>query len=391
MSAIHGSLLALGSRALPTVHGDFVVHVFRSLVTRDCVLAATMGDPTGAAPLLARIHSSCVTSEAYGGGDCDCAQQLDTALARIARAGRGAVFYLMQEGRGAGFLAKARDRMIVQASGNRLTTFEAYAQMGIEKDGRRYHEVGFACRLLGVTAPLTLLTNNPDKVAALETEGVRIANVVPLREEPSPLNAAYLAAKSRAGHALPEAATVPALLPVPVTCIEPSPLDDAPHLVHVASYLLPVLARHGTGSRQPHWFWVHAYHDAAAGRERVLLAYGSSAEPALVRVQRVPLLERLMVRGGGPHRRRWDAAVRTFVQHGTGCAVLEPFDDVSSTGESIPPDAATCALLAHHVGRRRARTLLIGDDERAAAPVLEAALAARGVRTDGTLAVSDGG
>src|SRR4029453_15909931 len=117
----------------------------------DYALAVAMGDLTGAAPLLARIHSSCITSESYGGGDCDCVQQLDTALERIARAGRGVVFYLMQEGRGAGFLAKARDRMIVQASGNRLTTFEAYAQMGIEKDQRRYDEVGFACRLLGVT------------------------------------------------------------------------------------------------------------------------------------------------------------------------------------------------------------------------------------------------
>ena len=390
MSAIHGSLLALGSRALPTVHGDFVVHLFRSLVTRDCVLVATMGDPTGAAPLLARIHSSCVTSEAYGGGDCDCAQQLDAALARIARTGRGAVFYLMQEGRGAGFLAKARDRMIVQASGNRLTTFEAYAQMGIEKDRRRYHEVGFACRLLGVTAPLALLTNNPDKVAALETEGVRIASVVALHETPSPLNASYLSAKSRAGHALPDPMPPPAPLPAPVTCIEPAPLAEAPHLMHVASYLLPVLARDAGGSREPHWFWLHAYHDDATARERVVLAYGSPAEPALLRVQRMPLLERLMVRSGGTHRRRWDAAVRAFIQHGSGCAVVESLDDVTSAGGGTVPDALTCALLAHHIGRRRARTLMIAEDEHAATSALQAALATRGVRIDGTLAAADG-
>src|SRR5262245_57538569 len=116
----------------------------------------------------------------------------------------------MQEGRGAGVLATARDRMLMQASGHRLTTFEAYAPMGIEKAQRRHHEVGFACRLLGVTAPLVLLTNSPDKVAALESEGVRIGSVLPLRETPSPLNAAYLDAKSRSGHTLPEPTATPA-------------------------------------------------------------------------------------------------------------------------------------------------------------------------------------
>jgi GTP cyclohydrolase II len=365
------------------------VHVFRSLVTRDYVLAASMGDLAGPTPLLVRVHSSCVTSESYGSGDCDCVQQLDMALERIARAGRGVVFYLMQEGRGAGFLAKARDRMIVQASGNRLTTFEAYAQIGIEKDQRRYDEVGFACRLLGVSAPLMLLTNNPDKVAALADAGAPIATVVPLREAPSPLNVAYLDAKSRSGHALPAAGMSAAPLPEPVTCIEPKPLHDAPHLVHVASYLLPVLMRDGAGG--PHWFWLHAYHDGTTGRERVVLAYGSSAEPALVRIQRVALLERLQVRSGGVHRRRWDAFVRALVRHGTGCAVLEPLDDVTDTPDDHAPDAASLTLLAAHVGRRRARPLLVGDDERAAAPVVEAALAARGVPTGGALALADGG
>ncbi len=78
------------------------MHVFRNLHTRAYALAICRGDIRTSAPLLARVHSACVTSEAFGGCDCDCAEQLEQALARIAEAGRGVVFYLMQEGRGAG-------------------------------------------------------------------------------------------------------------------------------------------------------------------------------------------------------------------------------------------------------------------------------------------------
>jgi len=180
------------------------------------------------------------------------------------------------------------------------------------------------------------------------------------------------------------------LLPAPVPRIDPTPIRDAPHLVHVASYLLPVLPR-DAGAHGPHWFWLHAYHDGVTGRERVVLAYGSSAESALVRIQRVALLERLRVRSGGVHRRRWDAAVRAMVEHGTGYAVLEPLDDVTAADDDAVPDPASVTLLAQHIGPRRTRLLLVGDDERATAPAIDAALAARGVRTDGRLAVVDGG
>jgi len=91
------------------------------------------------------------------------------------------------------------------------------------------------------------------------------------------------------------------------------------------------------------------------------------------------------------HRRRWDAAVRAIVQHGTGYAVLEPLDDVTAAGHDAAPDPASLTLLAHHLGRRRARPMLIGDHERSAGPALEATLGARGVHIDGMLAVADGG
>src|SRR5215470_19046660 len=133
-----GSLLEARSGSLETEHGLFQAHWFQNLSTRRPALVLTQGDVATGAPLLARVHSSCVTSESLAGCDCDCAAQLDASLARIAAEGRGALFYLLQEGRGAGLAAKARDRMIVQASGHQITTFEAYDLMGLGRDQRRY-------------------------------------------------------------------------------------------------------------------------------------------------------------------------------------------------------------------------------------------------------------
>jgi GTP cyclohydrolase II len=295
----------------------------------------------------------------------------------------------MQEGRGAGIAVKARDRMIVQASGNRLTTFEAYAQMGLGKDRRRYDEVGFACRLLGITAPLELLTNNPDKIAAVEAQGLQIAGVMAVRHAVSPFNVHYLAAKSRSGHGLAntdgaaEAATPPESVPYS----DPMPLPHAPHLVHMASYFLPVALRDGGGGESPgpHWFRLHAYLDVTTGRERVVLTYGRLEHAApLVRLQPGTLLERFSLSGGGTHRRRWDATVRAFVGHGAGCAVFVPRDDLVEPAAERGGDAdeTTWLLLAHHVTARRVRPVLGGAGEVADEPTLRAALARRGLECE---------
>ncbi|MDJ0852323.1 MAG: hypothetical protein QNK04_28470 [Myxococcota bacterium] len=223
---LHATLLSLGDRRLVTAEGAFRAHVFRNLETRSFAVALVRGDVGGREPLLARVHSSCVTSESWRGCDCDCAVQLHGALGLIAAAGRGVLFYLQQEGRGAGFAAKARDRMLVQASRHRLTTFEAYEQMGLLGDHRRYDEVAAACRLLGVRAPLRLLTNNPEKRVALEAEKLAVEEVLPLASPPSPFNLHYLASKSRSGHALtpPREVEEPAEPPETVDAFAPHPL-----------------------------------------------------------------------------------------------------------------------------------------------------------------------
>lgn len=383
---VDGMLIGVGVRALSTPQGDFTVHVFRNVATWDYALVLTCGDATTPAPLLARVHSSCATSESYGSCDCDCAEQLDAALAHLARAGRGVLFYLMQEGRGAGLCAKARDRMIVQASGNRLTTFEAYDQMGLGRDRRRYDEVGSACRLLGITAPLELLTNNPDKVAAIEGEGIRVAAVRPLRRAASAFNVHYLAAKARAGHTLGATADAPGATAPPeaVAYADPVALPQAPHLLRMASYLLPIVARRGGEPAAPHWLRLHAYLDLDMGAEWIVMTRGRTNGVApLVRVQTETLLERFAGGDGGPHRRRWHATVRAFVRHGAGCAVFVPRDDLggSATGQDGVDDTAL-RLLAEHVPSGRARPVLAGLDDVAAEPALRAAFARHGIASE---------
>lgn len=355
--AVAGALLRTHTASLDTVHGAFTAHCFHNLTTGQPAVAVVYGDPHGDAPLLARVHSSCITSEAYGACDCDCAEQLDAALARIAAEGRGVLFYLTQEGRGAGFAAKARDRMLVQASGNRLTTFEAYDRLGLAHDQRRYDEVGLAATLVGVTAPLVLLTNNPEKLASLRRAGVAVAGHAPLAIAAQPYSRHYLDAKSRSGHVLDAAAGANAELPEPVAVVEPQ--DAAPGCLRLASYLLPIR------TPQPAWFRLHLYFDLARRRERVVLTHGDPARTApLLHVHHERLFERFPLRAPAG-RRRWQQAAAAMVRHGAGATLVVDGD--------AEPDATALGLLAAHVPGRRAQPV------HAPSPTVARGLAAHGL------------
>jgi GTP cyclohydrolase II len=355
-----GTLVAVGREPLATRHGEFVVHRFHNCTTGAAALAVTRGDVAGPEPLAARVHSSCVTSEAFGACDCDCAEQLDAALAHVASRGRGVLFYLMQEGRGAGFVAKALDRMLVQASATRLTTFEAYARLGLPDDQRTYGEVAAMARLLGVAAPLRLLSNNPDKVAALRAAGAAVDGTEPLRIRASAYSQHYLDAKARAGHTVASTAGIdPAALPEPVVVIEPEALATAPRFVRLAAYLLPV------GGAEAAWFRLHVYLDTTARRERVVLVRGTGGDEVLVRVQRETLLDRF-----DPceprFRRRWHEAVARIVAHGRGVVLF------ADAGEDLREVAGP--LLRAHVEGRRGVVLGLDADEQGDVELVRAAL-----------------
>jgi len=280
---IRKSTLRLGEHRLANAQGVFDVHFFRDLANETTAMAISCGDLTRPEPLLARVHSSCVTSECLMGCDCDCAEQLEGALATMAEAGRGVVFYLLQEGRGAGLTAKARDRMMVQASGNRITTFDAYASMGLPADLRTYHLVAPMSRLLGIRAPIQLLTNNPEKASAvakaLSTEKIEVVGIETIQGGSSPFNRDYLNAKQDSGHALDVSTRrAGATPPIDVQVFEPVSLPGDLRRVVTASYFLPIELPDAAEGQSVEWFRMSVVYDRDRERESILLSLGEEGE-----------------------------------------------------------------------------------------------------------------
>ena len=181
---------------LPTEHGEFDVRVLRDADGREHV-ALSVGDLRGAEGVLVRMHSECMTSEVFGSLKCDCKAQLDAALARIQEVGRGLVIYLRQEGRGIGLGNKIR-AYALQSQGK--DTVEANTELGFAPDLRSYDLAAAILHDLEV-ASVTLLTNNPDKLQALEQAGVEVAERLPHWVSDQEYNRDYLAVKrAKLGH-----------------------------------------------------------------------------------------------------------------------------------------------------------------------------------------------
>jgi GTP cyclohydrolase II len=149
-------------------------------------------------PVLARIHSECFTGDVLGSLRCDCGEQLRGAIAAIAKAGGGVLLYLAQEGRGIGLMNKLRAYRL-QDEG--FDTFEANRRLGFESDERYYDIAARILMLLGISA-VRLMTNNPAKVKAIESAGIKVAERVPHAFPASAHNRDYLRAKKDGGHLL---------------------------------------------------------------------------------------------------------------------------------------------------------------------------------------------
>ncbi len=162
--------------------------------------ALLIGDPLPRHPVLVRLHSECFTGDHLGSLKCDCGDQLAGALARLAaEPGGGILLYLAQEGRGIGLIAKLK-AYALQDQG--FDTIEANERLGFAADHRNFAIAAAMLKALGFTR-IRLLTNNPDKVAALEAAGITVLERVPHRFPARPENARYLDAKRRkAGHDL---------------------------------------------------------------------------------------------------------------------------------------------------------------------------------------------
>jgi GTP cyclohydrolase II len=162
-------------------------------------LAILIGSPNPAAPVLVRLHSQCFTGDLLASLRCDCGDQLRGAIAAIARAGDGVLLYLPQEGRGIGLVNKLRAYQLQDAG---FDTLDANEQLGFDADERVYLPAAEMLRQLGF-GTVRLLTNNPDKVAALERYGIRVAERVSHIFPSNGHNERYLRTKAtRSGHFL---------------------------------------------------------------------------------------------------------------------------------------------------------------------------------------------
>lgn len=160
------------------------------------LVALVMGD-INAAPPLVRIHSQCLTGDVFGSLRCDCRLQLELALTKIAEEGAGILLYEQQEGRGIGLMAKLK---AYELQDQGLDTVEANQELGFEADLRQYELPARVLKMLGVSQ-VKLMTNNPEKVAALESAGITVAERVSAEVAPQETFAAYLKTKQeKMGH-----------------------------------------------------------------------------------------------------------------------------------------------------------------------------------------------
>ena len=181
------------SSELPTEFANFKVYAFTETGNTKDHLVISLGDLTSKKPILARIHSQCITGESLFSLRCDCRFQLTEALKQIAENDSGAIFYLQQEGRGIGLSNKIRAYKL-QDEG--LDTVEANHQLGFHEDERNYAIVASMAKHLQIKS-LDLLTNNPKKIDALKKMGLTINKRVPILSKSNDYNKKYLNTKAK--------------------------------------------------------------------------------------------------------------------------------------------------------------------------------------------------
>jgi GTP cyclohydrolase II len=184
---------------LPTAQGDFRIRVFHEETTRLDHVALTLGDMKGPDPVLVRVHSECLTGDAFGSLRCDCGPQLEAALARIQHVGWGCLVYLRQEGRGIGLHAKIQAYNLQDQGAD---TLDANLLLGHPADARDYRIAAEILREVGIDR-VCLLTNNPDKTLQLQALDIDVVESMPLIAGVSDDNREYLITKAeRMGHSI---------------------------------------------------------------------------------------------------------------------------------------------------------------------------------------------
>jgi GTP cyclohydrolase II len=196
-----GPVRQVASADFPTRWGVFRIYGFETTPTngsgeKEEAVALVMGDVQSSAPLV-RIHSQCLTGDVFGSLRCDCRQQLEMALSMIAQQGAGILLYEQKEGRGIGLMAKLQAYELQDLG---LDTVEANERLGFKADHRDFTLPGAMLKALDIRK-VRLLSNNPDKVAALEQAGIEVVERIPCEVDASPHAEDYLKTKKeKLGH-----------------------------------------------------------------------------------------------------------------------------------------------------------------------------------------------
>ncbi len=184
---------------LPTDFGEFRLIGYRSLTSDEEFVVLVQGKLRKDRPTLVRIHSQCLTGDVFRSTKCDCGQQLRKAMELIEREGNGAIVYQQQEGRGIGIINKIRAYALQDRGAD---TIEANEKLGLAVDLRCYEQCGEILRDLGVNA-VRLMSNNPEKIRALEEIGLKVVERVSLETSPTDAARNYLRTKrEKMGHLL---------------------------------------------------------------------------------------------------------------------------------------------------------------------------------------------
>lgn len=193
------SVERVASAKLPTKRGDFMIAGYRSLTSDEEFVVLYKGDMVPNKPTLVRIHSQCLTGDVFGSIKCDCGPQLHRAMEMIEAEGHGAIVYQQQEGRGIGILNKIRAYSLQDEGAD---TVEANEKLGFAVDARDYQQCAEILFDLGL-CEVRVISNNPDKLAALENAGLRIVERIPIEIKTAQPAAHYLRVKKeKLGHLL---------------------------------------------------------------------------------------------------------------------------------------------------------------------------------------------
>jgi len=371
MDMIYGTTLFIGETQIDTKFGNFTTLTYQNLISsKNYVIALCYGDYLNQKTLYTRIHSSCVTSETLCGKDCDCVEQLNGALEKIAEKGCGILFYLIQEGRGAGYVAKSRDRMMVQYSKDTMSTFEAYQSIGLKNDHRDYMMIKEICYLLRINPKWVLLTNNPDKIEGLKNLGLNILRNESLEFKPNATNLFYLRSKQKYGHLLKETEQE---LPFPcdkelIKPFQPYNLPKINRFIHCSTYYLPILD-------EPHWFKVYVYYDISTSNDYVILEYDENKNKIpLVRIHSESIFSRFPLKNDY-YKNIYQKSIEEIVKnghgfvclfyqdgrgHGLGTYVLDQISEMNGVTYDARDYHGISQLLRHHLTGDTVNLLITG-------------------------------